>query len=272
MKNLKKILAVVLSVMIVFSVVGCGQKEEAQEAAKTKLEQIKESGQLVIGTSASYPPYEFHKQIDGKDQIVGFDIEIAKEIASDLGVELVIKDMKFEGLLAALNTGKIDMVIAGMTPTEERKKSVDFSKVYYVATQSVIVKADQVENFKTPEDLKDKMIGVQKGTLQEEIAKGVVPADQIKGLGKVADVILELKGDKVDAIIVESPVGKAYAKNNDDLGVAEIDFNTGDSGSAIAIKKGSTDFVAAVDATLDRLMNDEKIDEFVAAATELADN
>ena len=270
MKNLKKIMVVVLSLMIVLSVAGCGQKEEA-EVQKTKLEQIKESGQLVIGTSASYPPYEFHKQIDGKDQIVGFDIEIAKEIASDLGVELVIKDMKFEGLLAALNTGKIDMVIAGMTPTEERKKSVDFSKVYYVATQSVIVKADQVENYKTPEDLKDKMIGVQKGTLQEEIAKDVVPAEQIKGLGKVADVILELKGDKVDAIIVESPVGKAYAKNNDDLGVAEIDFNTGDSGSAIAIKKGSTDFVAAVDESLDRLINEGKIDEFVAAATELAD-
>ncbi len=75
-----------------------------------------------MATSADYPPYEFHKVVNGKDEIVGFDIEIAKEIAKQLGVELEIKDIKFDGLLAALQGGTVDMVISGMTPTEERKK------------------------------------------------------------------------------------------------------------------------------------------------------
>jgi len=277
MKSLKKILAIVLAAVVALSFAGCTKGQEGtdgaqqEQAAASKLEQIKEKGELVIGTSASYPPYEFHKQIDGKDQIVGFDIDIANEIAKDLGVKLVIKDMKFEGLLAALNAGKIDMVIAGMTPTDERKKSVDFSKVYYIATQSAIVKVENADLFKSTDDLKDNLIGVQKGTIQEEIAKGIVPVEQIKGLGKVADVVLELKNGKVGAVIVETPVADAYVKNNSDLGVASIDFNTGDSGSAIAMQKGSEDLVKEIDKTLDRLMSEGKIDEFVAAATELAD-
>lgn len=274
-KKIKKIAALLVALMMVFSMVGCSQKTSQEQGGSkelSKLEQIKKAGKLVVGTSASYPPYEFHKEIDGKDQIVGFDIEIAKEIAKDLGVELEIKDMKFEGLLAALNAGKIDIIIAGMTPTEERKKSVDFSKVYYVATQSIIVQADKAEQFKTMDDLAKMVIGVQKGTTQEQIAKDLIPEQQIKGLGRVADVVLELKNGKVDGVLVESPVATAYVKRNPDLAVSAIDLETGDSGSAIAIQKGGEDLVAQVDKTLDRLMSEGKIDEFVAAATELNDN
>jgi len=275
---LKKVFVYLMVLIMVFSLVACGQANtsadntEAQSSTSTGLQKIKDSGKLVIGTSAAYPPYEFHKEVNGKDTIVGFDIDIAKEIAKDLGVELEIKDMEFKGLLAALKAGKIDIVIAGMTPTEERKQSVDFSKVYYIATQGVVVQADKVDSFKTVDDLKDKIVGVQKGTTQEEIAKQIVNESQIKGLGKVSDVMLQAINGKIDAVIVETPVAKSYVQQNPTLAVSEIKLETGDSGSAIAIKKGNEDLVQAVDATLDRLMKDNMIDDFVMKATELVEN
>lgn len=275
---MKKVFVYLMVLIMVFSLVACGQANtsadntEAQSSTSTGLQKIKDSGKLVIGTSAAYPPYEFHKEVNGKDTIVGFDIDIAKEIAKDLGVELEIKDMEFKGLLAALKAGKIDIVIAGMTPTEERKQSVDFSKVYYIATQGVVVQADKVDSFKTVDDLKDKIVGVQKGTTQEEIAKQIVNESQIKGLGKVSDVMLQAINGKIDAVIVETPVAKSYVQQNPTLAVSEIKLETGDSGSAIAIKKGNEDLVQAVDATLDRLMKDNMIDDFVMKATELVEN
>lgn len=116
---MKKIFSLVLAMFMMLSLVGCNKN---QNTTVDELGKIKKAGKIVLGTSADYPPYEFHKVIDGKDEIVGFDIEIAKQIAKDLGVELEIKDMKFDGLLAALQAGKIDFIVSGMTPTEERKR------------------------------------------------------------------------------------------------------------------------------------------------------
>ncbi|MGF7060494.1 transporter substrate-binding domain-containing protein [Brassicibacter mesophilus] len=275
---MKKVFVYLMVLIMAFTLVACGQvnlssgNSEAKSSASSGMQKIKDSGKLVIGTSAAYPPYEFHKEVNGKDTIVGFDIDIAKEIAKDLGVELEIKDMEFKGLLAALEAGKIDIVIAGMTPTEERKQSVDFSKVYYVATQGVVVQTDKADLFKTADDLKDKVVGVQKGTTQEEIAKQIVSESQIKGLGKVSDVMLQAINGKIDAVIVETPVAKSYVQQNPALAVSEIKLETGDSGSAIAIKKGNEDLVQAIDATLDRLMKDNMIEDFVLKATELVEN
>ena len=112
----KKTMIMAIVCMMTFGVVGCSSKE-----SKTQVEQIKEKGVLVIGTSADYPPYEFHKEINGKDTIVGMDIDVANEIANELGVNLEIKDMKFDGIIASLQSGNIDMAVAGLTPTEEKK-------------------------------------------------------------------------------------------------------------------------------------------------------
>lgn len=266
---MKKVLKVIMILSMVFVLVACGGGEDKE---LTKIEKIKESGKLVIGTSAGYPPYEFHKEIGGKDTIVGFDIDIAKEIAKDLGVELEIKDLQFDGLLAALNADVIDIVIAGMTPTEERKKNVDFSKIYYVATQSVVINEENVDLIKSIEDLKDKTIGVQKGTIQEGIAKEIVDESKIKSLGKVSDVILGVMNEKVDAVIVESPVAKSYTDKNENLVVSEIVLDTGDSGSAIAIKKGNETLVKKINETLDKLMEKGLVEQFVIKATELSNN
>jgi len=155
MRNIaKKLAALMLVAVTLFSLAGCGGTTDA-------LSRVKKAGKLVVGTSADYAPYEFHKMIDGKDTIIGFDIEIAKEIAKDLGVTLEIQDMGFDGLLQALNAGKVDFVISGMTPTDERKKAVDFSKVYYVAKQGVIIRTESKDAIKTIADLKGLRLRVQ---------------------------------------------------------------------------------------------------------------
>ena len=276
--TLKKWMALFMAALMLFAVVGCSTPAEepaeeepaAEEPAEvTKVDEIKEAGKLVIGTSADYPPYEFHVIKDGVDTIVGFDIEIAKEIAADMGVEVEFKDMAFNGLLAALEAGGVDFVIAGMTPTEERAQSVDFSKVYYTAVQGVLINVANADAITSVEDLNGKVVGVQKGTTQEQIAMEQIEGAEVKGLGKMADLILQLKNGNVDAVIAELPVGTAYANNNDDLMVADITLETGDSGSAIAMQKGSDALVEAINATLDRLMAEGKIDQFVVEAIAL---
>lgn len=281
-KGYKKGIIIGLVLMFLFALVGCGNKtssenkntegnkDTAQEKVElSKIEEIKKSGKLVLGTSADYPPYEFHK-IDGdKDEIVGFDIEIAKEIAADLGVELEIKDMNFKGLLPALQTGKVDIVIAGMNPTPDRMKEIDFSKIYYKAVQSIVVRAEDKEKYKKIEDLKGIKVGAQKTSIQEDIAKNIEDS-KVTSLGKVTDLVVALKSKKVDSIVVEYPVAKAYSDKNEDIIVADIAVGDPDAGSAIAVQKGNEDFVEAINKTIDKLIEADKINQFVAEANELA--
>lgn len=106
---------------------GCGQnKNDSDTAASGNATNGGATKKLTMGTSADFPPYEFHKVVDGKDTIVGFDIDIAKEIAADMGAELVIKDLPFDSLLNELSSGRVDIVISGLSPTEERKKLLTF--------------------------------------------------------------------------------------------------------------------------------------------------
>ncbi|TDT62298.1 transporter substrate-binding domain-containing protein [Fonticella tunisiensis] len=275
-KKWTSILLIVCS-FAVFS--GCARGNAVSDASNTdgnkqmsKLDEIKKSGKLVVGTSADYPPSEFHKEINGKDEIVGFDISIAKEIAKDLGVELQIKDMKFDGLLAALNAGNIDIVLAGMVPTEERKKSVDFSNVYYTGEQGILVRAEDNGKYKSIGDFKGKKVGVQKGALQEKIAQEQFKESEIKPVGSVSDLVLQLKSKKVDAVLVGAAVGKAYANKNKDLAMTDIKIEYDYNGTAVAVKKGNQDLVDSINKTIDRLKKDGLIEKYYAEATEMAEN
>ena len=277
---LKKTLALLAALMTLFPVVAGGAKDGAKSGAS--LEKIKASGKIILGTSADYPPYEFHALIDGKDTIVGFDIELAKEIAKDLGVELEIKDMNFDGLLAALVSGNVDMVISGMTPTEERRQNVDFSDIYYQAVHGTVIRAaDAAKYGNDAASLKDVLIGAQRGTIQVGIAKeqikGVTGAaldenhPQVKELGTLPDLIMEVKNNKIEAVIAELPVAAAYVKRNPDLTLASYSFLDNEGGSAVAVKKNSPELVAAINATIARLVAEDKINQFVGEANLLAD-
>ncbi|MBV7274754.1 ABC transporter substrate-binding protein [Clostridium thailandense] len=274
LKNtLKKIVGVSLMMTTIIAFTACGNKQNsstdnAQDKSQSAaMQKIKKSGKLVIGTSADYPPYEFHKSVDGKDEIVGFDIEVGKQIAKDLGVQLEIKDMKFDGLLAALDQGNVDIIVAGMNPTEERKKSVDFSNVYYTAVQSVILRTSDKDKIKSIDDLKGKKVAVQKGATQEEIAKKQMPNSQAIALPKISDLILSLKNNRADAVIVELPVATSNVNSNKDLFISDIKVQNEVEGSAVAVKKGSTDLVQSINKTIDRLTKDKSIDKYVTDAT-----
>lgn len=262
---MKKFISMVLVLVLSVCMVGCGSKKES------KIDEIKEKGKIVLGTSATFPPYEYHKEIDGKDEIVGFDIAIAKAIAEDLGVELEIKDMDFGGLLGAMVAGKIDFVVAGMTPTEKRKKNVDFSDVYYVSKQSAVINKKDLEKYKTIEDLKGKSLCVQKGSIQEEIALELSDEKKVKSLGKLANIIMELKNNKVDAVIVENAVANAYVSKNPEMCVANFDIPYDNAGSAIAVNKGNEDLVKVINKVLADLKSENKIEEFVVKYTTLSE-
>jgi arginine/lysine/histidine transporter system substrate-binding protein len=281
MKNkvLKKIIGVVLTLSMVISLSACAKKSDEKSPnapagkVETKVDKIKKAGKLVIGTSADYPPYEFHKMVNGKDEIVGFDIAIANELAKELGVKLEVKDITFNGLLEALKADKIDLIIAGMNPTPERAKEVDFTKIYYKAVQGIMVRAEDKDKYKSLADLKGKKVGVQMGTVQEELGKAEITGAEIKSLGKITDLVLELKGKKVDALVVELPVATAYADKNKDIMVSGLKFkeDSQDKGSAIAVQKNSPELVEFLNKSLDKLMTSKTIEKFVAEANEMVE-
>lgn len=281
---LKKVIAVGIMGVMALGLAGCGSStkdtsnnsEDSKVTADAKdwgisLEEVKKKGKLVVGTSADYPPYEFHKEIDGKDTIVGFDIDIAKEIAKDMGVEVEIKDMDFDGLLVASQAGKVDLVIAGMNPTPEREENADFSDIYYKAENCFIVRKGDESKIKSAEDIKGLKIGVQKGSIQEGYAQDNFKDSEIKSLAKVTDLILDLNSNKIDAILVNTPVAETNCNKNDTLGMSEYSITDMQVGAAIAMKKNSTELKEAVNKSIKRLQDEGKIDEYVAAANELAE-
>jgi|BioPla2DNA2_1021312.scaffolds.fasta_scaffold15672_6 polar amino acid transport system substrate-binding protein len=263
-KIMKKIIATLTLSAVLFTV-GCVKKDDKADGGDKK-------NKIIVATSADYPPYEFHANIDGEDVIVGFDIEIAKEIAKDMNVELEIKDMDFDGLLAALASNKADMVIAGMTPTEDRKQNADFSKIYYTATHGIVMNKDSADSVKALEDLNGKVVGVQQGSIQADMAKEkVAKAKEIKEVAKITDLVLMLKTGKVDAIIMEKPVAESYVKSNNDIALTSVEVTDETGGSAIAFKKGNTELVEQANKTIDRLISEGKIDQFLTEANKLAE-
>lgn len=271
---LKKILVLVLAISLLGVLVACQQNNDVDgpetDEIESKIDEIKSKGKIVLGTTADYPPFEFHKIIDGEDQIVGFDIEIGKLIAEELEVELEIVDMKFDGLLAALVTDDIDMVIAGMVADETRAKTVDFSIPYYQGQHRMVVRIEDKDIYKGPEDLVGKIVGAQKATTQEEEALDKFSESDYVGLSKITDLVLELQNNKVDAIILVDPVAKAYVDQNDNLFMAEMIIAQED-GISVAVNKGNEDFLEVIDGLLESLIEDGTLERLMTEATELVE-
>lgn len=244
-------------------------EEEDNTEETSKLEQIVDSGKIVLGTSADYPPFEFHAMIDGKDEIVGFDIEIAKYIADELGVELEIKEMDFDKLLGGLSTGMMDMVIAGMNPDPDRE--ANFTDIYYEANLSVLITKDVESEITSVEDLEGKKIGVQIGTTQESIAQEDIKDSEVKSLNTNPDIIMNLKTKKIDAAIMETPVAQSFAKVNDDLMlVKDLTIDSGSGGVAIAVKEGNDQLTEKLNEILDDIKSQGLIEKWMVEADELS--
>ena len=278
MKGLKKILGLTLAAMMTISLVGCssgGDKGDKTEVAD-KLQQIKDAGVLKIGTSAEYSPYEFHKVVDGEDKIVGFDDFMVQEMAKDMGVKVEYTDMDFDGLLGALQADKVDIVLAGMTPDETRKKSVDFSEIYYTNSNVCIVSKGKEDSIKNSDDLKKLKVGVQKGTTQADYVTGDLGITDATQLKKMPDLMLELQNGKIDVIVTGKAVAEINVKNykNIAIGNSTVGDEVAETAAA-AIKKSddkvdNTAFLKSVNDTIARLDKEGKTDEYMQQALELA--
>lgn len=244
---LKKLITMTVAGLMTFSLAGCGSSnsgstsasQETKKASGATLEQLQKKGTIVVGMMAATPPYEFHAVQNGKDQIIGCDIKLIDQVAKDLGVKYEIKDMDFDGLLVALQAGKIDMIVSAMSPTPERSKNADFSNVYYKDKHVIVINKDNHGKINSPADLDGKTIGVIKSSVQEQIVQKTITKAKTKSLGKSTDLALDLGSKKVDAILVDMPTAKLLSKANDKLELTEIYYNDDTAGAAIAMPKGT---------------------------------
>jgi polar amino acid transport system substrate-binding protein len=218
----------------------------------------KDDNTLIMATSADYKPYEYHDTSSGKDEIVGFDIELAQMIAKELNIKIEVKDMDFNGLIPALQSKRADFIMSGMTPTPERKKSVDFSNIYYESKNTIISKTSS--NLTTAESLIGKKVGVQLGSIQEKEARKIKGL-QVVSINKVPEIIQELKAGRISAAIIENTIAEGYVTNNPDLAFVDL-ANSEPTGSAIAFPKGSP-HVKDFNRILKQLKDSGKLDELI---------
>lgn len=231
------------------------EESKAEEAPAAELETV-QKGKLVMVTNAEFPPYEFHDQ----NAIVGIDVEIAGAIAEQLGLELEIEDIAFDSIIPEIVSGKADIGAAGMTVTEDRKQNVDFSDTYAHATQVIIVKEDS--EITGVADLEGKIMGVQQGTTGDIYVSGDYGDEAVERYAKGMEAVQALAQGKVDAVVIDGEPAKQYIKEVEGLKI--IDESYTDEDYAIAIKKGNTAMVEAVNKALAELKSEGKLDEIVA--------
>ncbi|CUD37528.1 ABC transporter permease subunit [Staphylococcus aureus] len=229
-------------------------------------EKIKERGELRVGLSADYAPMEFEHTVNGKTEYAGVDIDLAKKIAKDNNLKLKIVNMSFDSLLGGLKTGKIDIIISGMTSTPERKKQVDFSDSYMMTKNIMLVKKDKVNEYKDIKDFNNKKVGAQKGTEQEKIAQTEIENASITSLSRLPDVILALKSGKVEGAVVEKPVAEAYLKQNPKLGISNVKFNEEEKDTVIAVPKDSPKLLSQINKTIKEVKDKGLIDKYMTNA------
>lgn len=235
------------------------------------MQKIKKDGKLVVGTASGFPPYEFlDTSVKDQKKIDGIDMKIAEAVAQKLGVKLEVQDMTFQSFLSSITTGKVDIAISAINPTEERKKTVDFSNNYLEGKQTLLVRKEDAGKYKSLADFEGKKIAVQKSTIQEKLATSQIPNAQIVALAKVPDALLELKQGKVDAVPVQNIVGGQYLVTNDDLAATNIYFDKYSGGSAVAVPKGSDDVIAVINEVIKENQENGNIDKWVDEMTKKA--
>lgn len=233
--------------------------------------EIEKAGVIKVGTSADFAPFEFHTMVNGKDTIVGADIDMMDAIGKDLGVKVEYVDMDFNAVLASLEQGQVDIAVSGISATDERKKTFDFSVNYFTPEQLVVVNKANVSKYTTLDSLANKKVGAQKGSIQESIIKDQLPDSQIVSLAKVPNLMVELKQNSIDAAVVESAVAQSYVAQNDDLAIADAKLETAEGDAyAIAMPKGSAELAVKINSALEKMIADGTIKEYVQKNTDLA--
>ena len=249
---MKKLLAFAITVVLIATcLVGCGGSDSKDD---NKLETVTE-GKLTMATNAEFPPYEFYEG----EKVVGIDAEVAEKIADKLGLELEIKDVSFDSIIPGVQSGKYDMGMAGMTVTDERKRSVNFSDSYATGIQSVIVKEDSP--IKSIDDLDGKKIGVQTATTGDIYASDDYGEDNVKRFENGAAAVAALTANKVDCVIIDNEPAKAYVEANKGLKILDTEYAVEDY--AICFSKDSEELQKKVNDALNELKKDGSIQKIV---------
>ena len=242
---MKNILKLSLFFICLIVIVGCGKKDD---------------NKLVMVTEAGFAPYEYYEN----GEIVGVDVDIAKEIAKELGEELVIKDIAFDSIINEVRTGKADIGAAGISYSDERAKKVDFSINYSVSKQVVIVKNDSFIN--SINDINDKKIAVQLGSVADTYVTENYKNAEIVRQKKYLAAIEDLKVGKVDLVVMDELPAKEIIEKNSGIKILDGEL-TSDSYGMI-VKKGNTELLETVNKVLNRLSSDGSIDNFIIKHTE----
>lgn len=240
----KKILAVVLAAgMMLASLAACSKKEEA-------------TGTLVMGTNATFPPYEY---IDDNGAVVGIDADIAAAIADKLDMKLEIKDMEFNSLIPAVKAGSIDVAIAGMTVDEERLLSVDFSDSYATGVQVIIVSENS--EIASVDDLEGHTIGVQSGTTGDIYCTDDFGQDNVKQYDSGALAIAALMNGQVDCVVIDNEPAKAFVAANSGLKILDTEYTVEDY--AIAVAKDNSELKDKINQAMAELKADGTIAKII---------
>lgn len=231
---------------------------EESTATEATVSEALADGVLSVGTNAEFPPFEY---VNDAGEADGFDIALIKAIGEKLGVTVEVENMEFASLISSIGS-KIDVAIAGMTVTEERKESVDFSNAYYDAVQYVVLPADS--EIETAEDLENKAIGVQLGTTGDFIASDIA-GTTVSQYNKAVDAVNDLINGRVDCVIVDKNPAQVFESKFEGQVVAVDGAQFGFEAEqyAIAMPKGDTALVEQINAALEEIKADGTFDELV---------
>ena len=237
---MKKIFLVLT--LLIFGVMSCGKKDNGEK-------------KLRVGLNAVFAPFEYVE--NGK--ITGFDVDMINEIGKNLGYKIEIIDQSFDGLIPSLKAGKIDIIVSGMSSTEQRRKSVDFTDDYFVSKQLYIRKKGN--SAVTSSTLKGKKIGVLLGSIQEILARKIDGAIVVPNKS-IVNTILDLKAGKIDVIILEKAVAEEYMKKNPEMEI--FDEKPAKIGMAMAVNKGKNpELIKQINAELKKMRENGKYDELI---------
>lgn len=234
---------IILIIFMLFLLVGCG----------------KNNNEIVMVTEAGFAPYEYYDS----GEIVGVDIDIAKEIAKEMGKELVIKDVSFDSIINEVKTGKADFGAAGISYSEERAEEVDFSINYSVSKQIVIVKDNS--SITNINDIGNKKIAVQLGSIADTYVTDNYKNANIIRQKKYLAAIEDLKSDKVDAVVMDELPAKEIINSNSGLKI--LDGSLTNDSYGMIVKKGNSEMLSVINKVLNRLIQEGKIEQFVISHT-----
>ena len=244
MKNIKRLLSLILALVLCLSLAACGAKGAT-------LADVKEAGKITVATSPDFPPFESLEN----NEVVGIEVEIMKLIAKDLGVEIEFVQMDFDSVLAGIQSAKYDCAMSGITVTPKREKNMLFTNPYYNAAQVIVVKADSA--IKGKADLKDKTVSVQTGTTAESGCQDEKIATQ--AFAANADAKAALTTGKVDAWVVDNLTAIQMVEEADGLTILEEKMT--EEPYAFAFAKGSEDLVAEINKSLIKLIDDGTVEK-----------